>query len=346
MKLKGRGTAKNPPNRFESTETIPVREFTHEGNLPKTEFIPDYSKSIITDNTSPDIPYQSSVNPYRGCEHGCIYCYARPYHEFLGYSGGIDFETKIMVKHHAPELLRNSLQSKSWKPRNVTLSGVTDPYQLIEQKLQLTRECLKVFGEFRNPVSIITKNHLVTRDIDILKKMVPYNCIHVLVSVTTLDIKLCNVLEPRTSRPEKRLEGIRKLSEAGIPVQVMIAPVIPGLNDHEIPAILNAVHSAGASSAQYLLLRLPHSVKELFEHWLKEHYPTKKRKVLNFIRATRKGKLNENNFGVRFRGSGKIAEYIHQLFNTSVHRYGLNNSLPPLSTNHFRKVNNQTELFD
>jgi len=252
----GRGTAENPPNRFEKLVYVRDPEsIDPEEPSPKTQFLRDVSKSLISYNDSPDVGFEASINPYRGCEHGCIYCYARPYHEYLGFSSGLDFETKILVKENAPKLLRDELASKRWQPKVLAISGVTDPYQPIERKLQLTRQCLEVLAEFRNPVIIITKNQLVARDVDLLKELASFDAAAVCVSVTTLDAELARVMEPRTSTPANRLEAIQTLAQAGVPVRVLVAPIIPGLTDHETPGIIKAAAKAGASHAGYVVVR-------------------------------------------------------------------------------------------
>ena len=268
-------------------------EYLESLGRPRTEFLPDQSRSIITENDSPDVGFVASLNPYRGCEHGCIYCYARPTHEFLGYSAGLDFETKILVKHDAPELLRKELSSPRYQPRALGLSGVTDPYQPIERKLELTRRCLAVLADFRQAVTIITKNRLVTRDIDLLEELARHDAAGVFVSITSMDPELIGRLEPRTTRPSGRLEAIAALADAGIPVGVMVAPVIPGLTEHEMPAILKAAAQAGARSAGYVLVRLPMAVAGLFQDWLETHFPDRKDKILGRIRAARDGRLND-----------------------------------------------------
>src|SRR5262249_9850748 len=234
----------------------------------KTQFFRDESRVILASNNSPDIPFTYSLNPYRGCEHGCVYCYARLTHEYLSLSPGLDFETKILVKEDAPELLRKTLSSPKWVPQCVSISGVTDPYQPVERRLQLTRRCLQVFAAFRNPVAIVTKNALVTRDIDVLQELASVNAAAVFVSGTSLAPALARVMEPRTSTPAARLRAIQELAQAGVPVGVMTAPVIPGLTDHEVPAILRAAAEAGARGAGYVTLRLPGAVADLFEQWL------------------------------------------------------------------------------
>jgi DNA repair photolyase len=297
----------------------------------------DASRSLITFNDSPDVGFDASINPYRGCEHGCIYCYARPYHEYLGFSAGLDFETKILVKEDAPALLRAELASPKWKPKVVAISGVTDAYQPIERRLQLTRRCLEVLAEFRNPVVIVTKNHLVTRDVDVLKELASFNAAAVCVSVTTLDAELARVMEPRTSTPAHRLEAIRTLADAGVPVRVLAAPIIPGLTDHEIPSIIEAASEAGARHAGYVVLRLPHGVGELFEGWLEEHFPDRKKKVLNRLREMRGGKLNDSNFGSRMKGEGVFAEQIRSMFKLACRKAGIAAGALELSTNEFRR---------
>ena len=346
--LRGRGSVTNPKNRFESIERVPEPpEDSDEICSPQTQFFPDHSKSLIAYNDSPDVGFDASVNPYRGCEHGCVYCYARPSHEYLGFSSGLDFETKIMVKDDAPELLRKELSSPSWKPQLVALSGNTDCYQPVEKKKQLTRRCLEILLEFRNPVVIITKNHLVTRDIDILSELARYDCIGVTLSLTTLDHKLSSLLEPRASRPARRLAAIRALADAKVPVGYLQAPMIPGLTDSEAPAIGVAAAKAGATFCGYVALRLPFAVKALFEQWLEQHYPDKKDKILNRVREIRGGKLNDPNFNTRMRGEGIYAEQMAKLFQLARKKSGIAERWPKLTTEHFRRPGkDQLSLFD
>lgn len=349
MTIKGRGAGENPANRFERLNYTPdgdERAPEEESVAPKTEFFRDFSKSILAENSSPDIGFRYSINPYRGCEHGCAYCYARPTHEYLGLSAGLDFESKIFVKENAPELLREKLLSKSWRPEQIMMSGNTDCYQPAERKFRLTRRCLEVLAEFRNPVSMITKNRLVTRDIDVLQELNRYHAVLVFLSITTLDRELASVLEPRTSRPEARLNAIAQLSEAGIPVGVNAAPMIPGLNDHELPKILKAAAEAGARAAGYTPVRLPLTVLPVFTKWLETHRPLRKEKVLNHIRDLRGGKLNDPEFGSRMRGQGPFAEQLRQMFHLSCARYLLNVERIPLSTEHFRRAGPQLDFFD
>ena len=345
---RGRGTPENPPNRFERLAYLPIIDSPDDADRAvTTQYLKDASRSLLTFNDSPDVGFDASINPYRGCEHGCIYCYARPYHEYLGFSAGLDFETKILVKEDAPELLRAELGSPKWRPKVVAISGVTDAYQPIERKLQLTRRCLEVLAEFRNPVIIVTKNQLVTRDIDVLKELASFNAAAVCVSVTTLDAELARVMEPRTSTPANRLSAIQALAEAGVPVRVLVAPTIPGLTDHEIPSIIQAAAKAGARHAGYVVVRLPHGVKELFENWLDEHFPDRKKKVLNRIREIRGGKLNDPNFGSRMRGEGVFAEQINSMFKLACRRFGIESGARELSTASFKRAPApQMSLFD
>lgn len=344
--LRGRGSTSNPKNRFETVERIPEPVDIDEISSPVTEFLPDSSRTLIAYNDSPDVGFDASINPYRGCEHGCVYCYARPTHEYLGFSAGLDFETKIMVKEQAPELLHRELSSPKWEPRVLAMSGVTDCYQPIEKKCQLTRRCLEVLLEFRNPVAIVTKNFLVTRDIDLLSDMAHYRCAAVYLSLTTLDPKLSALMEPRASRPDRRLAAIAALSQAGIPVGFLQAPMIPGLTDAEAPAIAQAAARAGARFGGYVPLRLPYAVKSLFETWLEQHYPDKKKRVLNRIRAVRGGKLNDPNFISRMRGEGIFAEQMADLFQLACKKAGIHDRGPHLTTENFRRpLSGQLRLF-
>jgi DNA repair photolyase len=336
-KIHGRGAASNPRNRFEKT-SYQISEWGEPGDpSPQTVFLKDETRSIINYNDSPDVGFTASINPYRGCEHGCIYCFARPNHEYLGFSAGLDFETKILVKEDAPELLRGELSSRNWKPQVIAISGVTDAYQPVERRLKLTRRCLEVLLEFRNPIVIITKNELVTRDIDLLREFSRFDGVLVFISVTSLDGDLARELEPRAPQPARRLAAIEALSQAGIPTGTLVAPVIPGLTDHEMPAIVSAAAKAGAVVAGYVPLRLPYGVAPLFEEWLSMHRPLRKDKILNHIRSIRGGRLNDPNFGSRMQGSGPYAEQIADLFEVSCRRAGLNTSRPKLSAAAFRR---------
>ncbi len=345
--VRGRGSANNPKNRFETIErVIEPAQGDDEVSSPETRFFPDRSQSIIAYNESPDVGFDASINPYRGCEHGCVYCYARPSHEYLGFSSGLDFETKIMVKEDAPELLRGALSSPKWKPQLVALSGNTDCYQPVEKRKQITRRCLEVLLEFRNPVMIVTKNYLVTRDIDILSELARYDCVGVTLSLTTLDHQLSSLLEPRASRPARRLAAIKTLADAGVPAGYLQAPMIPGLTDAEAPAIAVAAAKAGASFCGYVALRLPFAVKELFEQWLERHYPDKKEKILHRIREIRGGRLNDPNFKTRMRGEGIYAEQMAKLFELARKKSGISARWPKLTTEHFRRPGkDQLSLF-
>lgn len=345
--LRGRGSANNPKNRFEPIERVPEPlEDGDEISSPQTEFIPDNNRSLIAYNDSPDVGFDASINPYRGCEHGCVYCYARPTHEYLGFSSGLDFETKILVKEQAPDLLRQELSNPRWKPQLIALSGNTDCYQPVERQKRLTRRCLEVLLEFRNPVVIITKNHLVTRDIDILAELARFDCIGVTISLTTLDHKLSSLLEPRASRPARRLAAIKRLAEAGVPVGYLQAPMIPGLTDAEAPAIGVAAAKAGATFSGYVALRLPFAVKTLFEQWLDQHFPDKKKKILSRLREIRGGKLNDPNFKTRMRGQGIFAEQMAELFQLARKKSGIKDRWPKLTTEHFwRPGMDQLSLF-
>ena len=345
--LRGRGSAANPKNRFETVERVPEpQEDGDEISSPQTQFFPDHSKSLIAYNDSPDVGFDASINPYRGCEHGCVYCYARPSHEYLGFSSGLDFETKIMVKEDAPELLRKELSSRAWRPQLIALSGNTDCYQPAEKKKQLTRRCLEVLLDFRNPVVIITKNHLVTRDVDLLSQLARFDCVGVTISLTTLDHRLSSWLEPRASRPARRLAAIEALADAGVPVGYLQAPMIPGLTDAEAPAIATAAAKAGASFSGYVALRLPFAVKNLFEQWLDQHYPEKKQKILHRLREIRGRKLNDPNFETRMRGEGIYAEEMAKLFQLARKKSGITERWPKLTTEHFRRQEkDQMSLF-
>ncbi|AOS44133.1 Radical SAM superfamily protein [Lacunisphaera limnophila] len=341
----GRGTTLNPANRFERLTVEPDPDYAEydehgvpvERPHPRTQFYVDASESILVRHDSPDLGPGWGLNPYRGCEHGCAYCFARPFHDYLGWNSGVDFETKILVKPRAPDLLRAALSARSWHPEPISLSGITDCYQPAERKFQLTRRCLEVMTEFRQPVGIITKNFLVTRDIDLLAGLAAHDGAAVYVTLTTLDADLSGRLEPRAARPDHRLRAIRLLTDAGIPVGVMVAPVIPGLTEHEIPAILDAVAAAGARRAAYILLRLPHTVKDVFLAWLDTHAPAKKDRVLARLRDLHGGQLYDATFGTRLRGTGIFAEQTEQLFTVSARRAGLNRADFNLSTAAFRR---------
>jgi len=340
---KGRGAAIRPANRF--GETHALADLEHVADEPellaelaasRTVYLPDASRSIISENDSPDLNFRYSLNPYRGCQHGCAYCYARPTHEYLGLSAGLDFEEKVFVKHEAATLLRDWLARDKYVPEPIMISGVTDCYQPAERAFRITRACLEVALAARQPVTIVTKNALVTRDLDVLSELARLNLVAVAVSVTTLRPELVGELEPRTSRPEARLRALRQLSAAGVPTRAMVAPIIPGLNDSEIPAILEAVRDAGAQSAGYILLRLPYAVKPIFLDWLARTQPSHAERIESLIRSTRDGQLSNSEWGKRFRGTGQIAAQIQQTFEVFRHKYGLDQPHASLDTSQFR----------
>lgn len=291
---------------------------------PKTRFFKDNTKSILVRNDSPDIPFTWSLNPYRGCEHGCVYCYARPYHEYLGLSSGLDFETMIFVKEDAPKLLAAELGKKSWEVDTIALGGVTDVYQPVERKLKITRGCLEVMADARQPCGLVTKNALAARDVDVFQELTRHAGVRVYFSITTLDADLARRMEPRASTPSARLAAMRELAKAGVKVGVMAAPMILGLTDHEMPGILEAAADAGAVTAGYVPLRLPHQLGTLFDDWLKQNYPDRRDKVFNQIRSIRGGELNDSRFGARMRGEGVFAVHLAKLFSLTCRRVGLN----------------------
>ena len=327
--LKGRGAVSNPKSRLDRIERI--RE--HDGwwisedeileNL-QTQLVPDTSKTIISFNKSPDIPFDRSVNPYKGCEHGCVYCYARPTHGYLGLSPGLDFETKIFYKDNAAELLEKQLQNSSYKCKPIALGVNTDAYQPAEKELKITRAILEVLSTYNHPVSIITKSSRVLNDLDILAPMGQKSLVHVMLSVTTLDSVLARIMEPRASHPENRLATIKALNDAGVPTGVLVSPIIPAINDSELEAIIEASANVGAIQIGYILLRLPYELKELFIDWLREHFPDREKRVLTLIRQIRYGKLNTAEFGKRMWGGGPYAEMIKQRYRLACRRYSLN----------------------
>lgn len=334
--VRGRGASWNPPNRFERFHVDREGWTDPDDPAPETELLEDATRSILAHNDSPDVGFDVGINPYRGCSHGCAYCYARPTHEYLGFSAGLDFETRILVKRRAPELLREALAKKSWTPRVIGLSGNTDAWQPAERRLRITRRCLEVLADFRNPVAIVTKSYLVTRDVDILSELARHRAVAVVLSVTSLSNEIHRAMEPRASSPARRLGAIRVLADAGIPVGVNVAPVVPGLTDHEVPEILEAAADAGASFAGYIALRLPHGVKDIFADWLRRHFPERRSKVLNRVREMRGGGLNDARFETRGRGEGPWADQLRSLFRVTRDRLGLD-ATPELSTAAFRR---------
>lgn len=324
---KGRGAASNPGSRFERTASEPFDDGwgTLVEEIPplSTTLTREAAKSALTYNDSPDLTFDRSLNPYRGCEHGCVYCFARPSHAYVGLSPGLDFETQLLFKPDLPELLAAELAKPGYRPRTVTLGANTDPYQPVERTLGITRRTLEVLERFGHPVSIVTKGAGVLRDLDILKRMAARGLVRVCVSVTTLDAKLARIMEPRAASPVRRLEAVRALAAEGVPVAVLAAPMIPGINDAELERILEAAAAAGASSAGYVLLRLPHELRQIFEEWLHRHYPDRAARVLALVRQTRGGRLYDADFERRQRGEGAYAEMLAKRFEVAARRSGL-----------------------
>ena len=347
--IKGRGAQLNPKNRFlkgeyvqEHTEAIDDWEVAER----KTEYILDHSKTIVNEVKSPDVGMLFSLNPYQGCEHGCIYCYARNSHEYWGYSAGLDFESKIVVKHKAPQLLRKFLEHKSWKPAPISLSGNTDCYQPIERKMKLTRQLLEICLEFRNPVGIITKNSLILRDTDILEELAARNLVCVYTSITSVDEELRAILEPRTATYKSRLRVLETLSKRNIPVGIMNAPLIPGLNDSHIHDTLKAASEAGAKWAGYTIVRLNGAISTIFKDWLYKTYPDRAEKVWHQIESCHGGQVNDSRYGTRMNGEGKFAEIIKQQFKLYCRKFHLNETKFEYNTNDFRRLQgNQLPLF-
>ncbi|MEX2217814.1 MAG: PA0069 family radical SAM protein [Phycisphaerales bacterium] len=343
-KVRGRGAGLNPGNRFEAVRLHVLGDYLDEvaaerpdGTQVLTRLYDDRSRAALNKVVdSPDIGFEWTVNPYRGCEHGCIYCYARPFHEYLGFSSGLDFETRIVVKRSAPARLRAALARPSWRGTPIVMSGVTDPYQPVEAKLRVTRGCLEVMAECRQPVAIITKSRLVLRDLDLLTALAKEKAASVALSITTLDHDLAAKMEPRASSPRARLEAVERLAAAGGPVRVMVAPIVPGLTDHEIPQILKAAAEAGADGAGYVLLRLPHQVKALFLEWLGQHFPDRASHVESQLRGARGGQLYDPRYFARQRGEGARADQIRQAFDVFRARFGLDRPVAGLSGASFR----------
>ncbi|WP_210486076.1 PA0069 family radical SAM protein [Rufibacter aurantiacus] len=346
---KGRGAQYNPTNPFLKNDYVVEHlEGIDEPWEQKaaTQFFKEFPKTIVNEINSPDLGQGYSMNPYQGCEHGCIYCYARNTHAYWGLGAGVDFEQKIIVKENAPEVLRAQLEHPKWVVKPIMLAGNTDCYQPIEAKKKITRRLLEVLLQYRHPVSLITKNALVLRDLDLLSELHRHQLLHVNISITTLDEELRLKLEPRTSTGAKRLQVVRQLSEAGLPVNVMVAPIIPGLNDHEVPAILEASAAAGALSAAYTIVRLNGAVGETFEDWIHKAYPDRANKVLNQIKACHGGTLNDSQFGRRMAGEGRWAETIQALFKVSKHKYLQGRSMPPYDLTAFTpRTGKQLSMF-
>jgi len=350
--LRGRGAQDNPDNRFAENgrEAFDDGWGTLDELAPplRTELFVDTSKTLINYNDSPDIPFDRSINPYRGCEHGCVYCFARPSHAYLGLSPGLDFESRIFYKPDAAALLRRELSNPNYKCAPIALGVNTDAYQPAERRLGITRSVIEVLAEFNHPFSVVTKSALVERDIDLLAAMAERHLVQVAVSVTTLDRHLARTLEPRAAAPERRLETIRRLRAAGVPVIVLVAPMIPFLNDGEMETILEAVHEAGALDAAYVLLRLPHEVKDLFKDWLAAHVPLKAERIMNRIRDCRGGKEYDSRFGTRMRGEGEYADLISRRFSLARKKLGFPGAESSLDCSQFKVPGRaqQIGLFD
>ncbi len=337
---RGRGAHSNASGRFERFSRVDMDDgWTLEDPVPEqleTTLFRDAARTVITRNQSPDVPFDRSINPYRGCEHGCVYCFARPTHAYLGLSPGTDFEAKLYYKPEAAKLLDRELRAGDYTPKTLALGTNTDPYQPIERKLQVTRGILKVLAAFRHPVGIVTKSPLVIRDIDILGPMAEQGLAKVALSITTLDRKLARAMEPRAATPERRLDAIKALNSAGIPTTVLMAPIIPALNDAEIDDLLAAVKDAGAERAGYVLLRMPLEIKELFAEWLEAHYPDRAGRVLSLMRQMRGGKDYDACWGIRMRGTGPYAQLISKRFRLAIKRLGLDPPSQALDTTQFK----------
>lgn len=337
---KGRGAVRNVPGRFERLHVKPFDDGwgSLDEPVPRVDTVvtADASRTILTTNDSPDIPFNRSVNPYKGCEHGCAYCFARPSHAYLDLSPGLDFESRLFSKPHAADLLRKTLRRPGYRCEPLALGSNTDPYQPVERRLRITRAVLEVLAEFRHPFIVVTKSNMVLRDLDLLVPMTRDGLAEVHISITTLDRTLARRMEPRAPTPQRRLEAVRGLTDAGVPVGVLASPMIPGLNDHELDRILAAAAEAGAKSASYLVLRLPHELKVLFVEWLEAHYPSKAKRVLSRIREMRGGRLNDARFGSRMRGRGSHADMLRRRFEVSCRRLGLRQWGPDLDASRFR----------
>ena len=322
--IKGRGAAHNPQGRFEKLERSQDRDGVEGSRRPETVVKLHLARSIIAHNDSPDVPFTQSINPYQGCEHGCIYCYARPSHATLGLSPGLEFETRLFAKENAAELLRRELSRPGYRCEMISLGANTDPYQPIEREYRITRGILEVLWEFRHPVGIVTKGSLIERDLDLLAAMAREDLVHVFVSIGTLDGEIARTLEPRAAAPFRRVETIRRLSSQGIPCGTLVAPIIPFLNDKDMEAVLEAVSGAGARMAGYTVVRLPWEVRELFKDWLQRHYPLRAGHIMARIRDMRGGRENDPEFGSRMKGEGQFAELLRNRFSIACKRLGLN----------------------
>lgn len=347
---KGRGSLSNTSSRFEKYQREAFDDGwpAEERPLLRTAVFPEISKSILSTNDSPDIPFSQSINPYKGCEHGCIYCFARPTHTYLGMSAGLDFESKIVSKPNAPQLLEKAFQKKTYVCDVLALGANTDPYQPVEHDLGITRAILEVLQKYQHPVSIVTKSALILRDVDLLHDLAQKNLVNVFLSITTLDPHLARIMEPRAASPAKRLRVLRMLRDVGIPCGVLSSPMILGLNDHEMENILDQAHQAGAQGAAYILLRLPRETQDLFIDWLQLHFPDRANKVLGFLRVSRGGKLYDPTYGLRMHGQSHYASLLQSRFLTVLKKLKISQHLPPLATQHFSTstVAKQMSLFD
>ncbi|SLN62677.1 Radical SAM superfamily protein [Roseovarius litorisediminis] len=340
LRTRARGAHSNASGRFEKLQTAydgDGWEIEEEIRLVRTDTEVEVPRRAITYNRSPDLPFDRSVNPYRGCEHGCIYCFARPSHAWLGMSAGLDFETRLIARPDAPKVLEQELRQKSYQPRTIAIGTNTDPYQPIEKKHEIMRKCLQVLSNFNHPVAVVSKGTLIERDIDILSDMAARGLVRVGISVTTLDAGLSRKLEPRAPAPQRRLAVIRALSNAGVPVRIMTSPIIPGLTDHEIEALLQAGHDAGAVAASWIMLRLPLEVAPLFQEWVQVHYPDRAGRIMGLVRDMHGGKNYAADWGRRMRGSGRYAEMIADRFQKAAQKLGLNAPLPPLRCDLFKR---------
>ena len=356
---KGRGALSNPAGRFEPLHSEPLHDETADGwaqdasvedefqaSAPATEFFPDKTKNLIATNSSPDVPFDQSINPYKGCEHGCVYCYARPTHAYLNLSPGLDFETKIFFKTNVVERLCEALEAPRYVCSTIAMGTNTDPYQPGEKRMRITRQILETLLDYRHPVSIVTKSALVLRDLDLLQALAEQGLASVMLSITTLDNQLKTKLEPRTASPVARLRTVKALADADVPVGVLAAPMIPFINDHELERIVETAASAGAQSVRYILLRLPGEVKDLFMEWLAEHYPLKAERVMSRVRDMRRGREYYSQWGTRMRGEGVFADLLAHRFAAAVKKNGLDDrDMPPLRTDLFRPRLEQIPLF-
>lgn len=347
--IKGRGAQVNTHNKFSDTKYVKehiegLDEEMYENS--STQIIESFPKTIVSISNSPDIRFNYSINPYQGCEHGCLYCYARNSHEYWGFSAGLDFERKIIVKRNAPALLEKFFNKPRYEPQPIMMSGNTDCYQPLERKLGITRELLKVFLKYKHPVSIISKNNLILRDLDILEKLASLGLVHAAITINSLNESLRQKMEPRTVTAQSRMKVIRALTSIGVPVRLMIAPIVPGLNSDEIPSLVKMAAGEGARAASFTLIRLNGIIGEVFTDWINKAYPDRANKVLNMIADCHGGKLNDSRWGTRMKGDGKIAESIHLLFNMAVKQHMPAGDLPALNLNHFRPASGkQATLF-